>query len=110
MGWGALALSKELYVAHGHRLAPWGLEACPAGPAPLHGCWGEGVPQGMLLWGPVAQSEQLWVAGQDRGAAAPGRGQCRPGPPAAHADGARLLPESRPLRLRLQYGRQRGDG
>ncbi|XP_055431962.1 post-GPI attachment to proteins factor 3 isoform X2 [Bubalus kerabau] len=64
---------------------------------------------GLLLCLHCHPAFNLSVLCQDRGAAAPGRGQCLPGPPAALADGARLLPESHPLRLRLQHGRQRGD-
>ncbi|XP_055263731.1 post-GPI attachment to proteins factor 3 isoform X5 [Moschus berezovskii] len=64
---------------------------------------------GLLLRLHCHPTLNLSVLCQDCGAAAPGRGQCLPGPPAAHADGARLLPESHPLRLRLQHGSQRGN-
>ena len=67
MGWGALALSKELYSIWS-QAALRGLEACPAGLAPLHGCWGEGGTSGHAAVGTGhSQSEQLWVAGRTVG-------------------------------------------
>ena len=67
MGWGALALSKELYSIWS-QAALRGLEACPAGLAPLHGCWGEGGTSGYAAVGTGhSQSEQLWVAGRTVG-------------------------------------------